>query len=214
MEKIPELTYLKRITLVFLGLFTFFILANLLEVICYGAIYSGHTFADTFIRFTNYEGRLYFWLNICSYILHFIFLLIANHFVKSKLREKGTHYLIILLAFVPIVNYFLRFIIWRRLNKKLFDYSGTKWTKSDLKIKFIWILTLISETYRLIPFLGPLIYYSMTISEAGKLFMFINLTLKIIHVLICIIYFLYYLEFKRMLDKAEPQSFNEGLLDN
>ena len=217
MEKTPELTYLKRITIIFLVLFTFFMLATLLESVCSGMIYSGKSFhSDKFRLFLEYEGRLYFGLNVCAYILHLVFLLIANSFVKKRLGEKGTHFLMVLLAFLPIANYFLRYIIWRRLNRQVFNYSGVAWIKSDRKIKAIWILTLTSETLGLLlPFLMPFFYRYMTVTEIGEFSMFRIFIITICQLFVSIFYFLYYLEFKKVLYKAQlPLTVQSSLLDD
>lgn len=218
MEKIPELTYLKRIAIVMLVLFACLLLMNLLEVLLWlGVIYSGYSFdfSDNLMLFLKYEDRASFYVNSSTYILQIVFLLIANRFVKNWRGEKGFHFLIVLLAFVPVVNYFLRFIVWRKCNRSVFDYSGVEWRKSDRKIKTIWVLTLISETFRLIfPFLVPFFYYYLTVVEVGKLSIGINFTREIVQLLICIIYLGYYLEFKRALDKSVPPvSFSDSLLD-
>lgn len=217
MEKTPELTYLKRIAIVMLVLFAFMLLMRLLEALLLGGmIYSGYTFdyPDNLMLFVQYESRASFYVNISTYILQVVFLLIANRFVKKRQGEKGFHFLIVLLAFIPVVNYFLRFIIWRKFNKQVFNYSGVEWRKSDRKIKTVWVLTLISETFRLIvPFLVPFFHYYLTVLEVGKLSIGINFTREIVQLLICIIYFLYYLEFKRTLDKADPPVSFSGLLD-
>ncbi len=217
MEKIPELTYLKRITIVFLGLFTFFVLANLLDTICYGMIYSGKVFhSEMFRLFVKYEGKLYFPLNVCSYILQVVFLLVANRFIKNRQLDKGYHFLIILLAFVPVVNFFLRFIIWKKFNRQLFNYSGTESRKSDRKIITIWVLTLIGESYKWTMYLlFPVLSMQLSVSDVADVSILLSFTAKICYLMITILYFLYYLEFKRTLEKAQPSFIdNDSLLDD
>lgn len=216
MNKTPELIYLKRITIVFLGLFTFFVLASILESVSYGMIYSGKIFhSDQFLLFLKYEGRLHFWLNVCAYILHAVFLLIANRFVKKRLGDKGFHFLIVLLAFLPIANYFLLYMIWIKLNRSVFDYSGTNANQSKWNIITIWVLTLIAETLSLfLPLLMPVFYRYMSIVEIGEFSMLRIFMISICQLLISVFYFLYYLQFKRVLDRSEDVILNNSLLDD
>ncbi len=221
MEKTGNLKYLKGITIILMIVNVFFVFMNLLKGIWDWAFHFGDGGWGPFLHFANYLGKSYFVVYTLIYILEIIFILILNRLLRKQRigKGKGYHPLIVLLSFLPVVNLFLFYILKRRLNKQVFAYSELNVVKSDRKIVAIWILMILLVIYIfiLVPFLtfyvnvpelvsGAAYYSHISILVADCCFLAISFT-----------WFLYYLEFKRMLDKVDlmhTQINDNALLDS
>lgn len=205
MEKTGNLKYLRTVTIILLIGYVLFMLMNFLKGIWDWTFYFGNGELNSLIRFVNYMGKSYFVVYGLIQVLEFVFILFLNHFVKKQQIGKGFHFLIILLSFLPVVNLFLFYIIKRKLNKQIFKYSGMKGVRSDRKIVAIWILMVLLVMYIFIimPFLmfyvnipeivaGAAYYSHISIVVTDCCFLTVSFT-----------WFLYYLEFKRMLNKVD-----------
>lgn len=95
-----------------------------------------------FASFMKMELRLHTVFNIGAFVLLVVFFLLCNRFVKRNELGKSYHFLIILLSYFPIVNLFLRFIIWRKLNQQLFRYFRVPYKPTDRLIITLWIIEL------------------------------------------------------------------------
>ena len=165
------------------------------------------------------EGNIHFWLNITDYILQFIFMLMVNQFVRKHQPGKGFHFLLIIVAFIPVINYVFLYIVWRKLNKQLVTYFGKNPAKSDRKIVALWILVLGGIVVALL--MPAWIYYSdspESVSGIAYYASYYGQLIKSIYLLLMsFLYLTYYLEFKRLLDQAdlEMNTLNDSsLLDD
>lgn len=152
------MTNLKRFTVFFLFSYILLSLMSALESVCYGSLLanmhtnSGMTRSDFFYSMMEHEIRVHYWLKLLTYISLFFFMAFWNHLVKKHQFGKGFHVLIILLGFLPLVNYVLLYVLWRSLNKTLYIRAGKNYNKSDQLIILIWILNFIAA---IIPLLAP-----------------------------------------------------------
>jgi hypothetical protein len=148
MEKRPKLTYLKRITNVNILLYGIFVCMNLLEICWNGYLFSARnklSIADKhglMASFMKMEVRLHTVFNIAAFVLLVVFFLLCNRFIKRNELGKSYHFLIILWSYFPIINLFLRFIIWRKLNQQLFRYFRIPHKRTDRLIVTLWVLEL------------------------------------------------------------------------
>lgn len=140
---------LKRIIIFLIVLYLLFVLLNVLELGWNEFVF---THRKDFLRskellsaalWMRQERNLHFWLNLLAYVSQFLFLILCNHFVRRNSLGKGYHFLIVLLAFFPVANWFLLYIIWRKLNQVIFTYAGSSFRRTDSLIILIWVLTLI-----------------------------------------------------------------------
>jgi uncharacterized membrane protein len=188
-----------------------FISMNLLESIWYG---TGTYFADKnglFSTLMRNEVKFHDSLNILSIIALFLFLVLCNQFIKKHDLAKGYHFLILLISFLPIVNYFLLFIIWRKSTKILFKYFKKDVKMSDLKIVWLWILQLLPLP--IFALATIIIYYSNSPSLVTNV-IHLRDSEPLIHsiylLIISCIWLFYLLEFKRAMN---PIAENEELIE-
>jgi hypothetical protein len=142
---------LKRITLIQIILYSLFVGLNLLELVWFTnkyLIYGGRIIfhqKTSFIQtLFNSELQFHGFLNLISYLILIIHLLIYNQYVKRNNLGKSYHWLIILLSFVPLINIFLHYFLWRKLNELIVISFGKNPKNSDKKIVILWILILFS----------------------------------------------------------------------
>ncbi len=219
MEKTANLKYLKGIAIMLMIANVFFMFMNFLKGIWDWTFHFGNGGLVAFIRFANGLGKAYSVMYILIYILEISFIIILNRFLKKQGIGKGYHILILLLSFLPVVNLFLFYIIKRKLNQQLFAYSEMNGARSDRKIVVIWILMILLITYIFIilPFLTFYVNIPELVSEAAYYSHISIVVTDSCFLVISFTWFLYYLEFKRMLGKVDlthtPVNNNE-LLDS
>lgn len=203
MKKTGSLKYLRVLTIILLIVYVLFMLMNFLRGIWDWTFHFGNGEWNSLIRFANYLGKSYFVIYALIQVLEFVFILVLNRFLKKQIG-KGYHFLIILLSFLPVVNLFLFYIVKRKLNKQLFKYSGMNGVKSDRKIVGIWILMVLLVMYIFIimPFLMYYVNIPELVSEAAYYSHFSIVVTDCCFLAISFTWFLYYLEFKRVIDKA------------
>lgn len=218
MDKTGSLKYLRIVTIILLIVSILFMLMNFLKGIWDWTFYFGNGELNSLIRIKNHMGKFHLVIYALIYILEIVFLLVSNRLVKKYGMGKGFHFLIILLSFLPIANCFLFYIVKRKLNKLLFTYSGMGVRKSDLKIVTIWILMILFIIYTfLIPLLMFYVVEPKLVSVADYYLHFSILATDCHFLITSLIWLLYYLEFKQMLNKIDLNRSGIGntqLLDN
>ncbi len=204
MEKNRNLKYLKGVTIALLVVYMLFVLMNFLHGIWDFVFHFGNGELDFLIPIKNYTGEFHFVLYVLTYVLEIVFLLVLNHFVKKEGIGKGYHFLLVLLSFVPIANCFLFYILKRKLNRELFIYSGMKEISSDRKIVTAWVLMIVFVIYVfLVPFLTYYLNSPELVSEAASFMRFSKLITDSYFLSTSLIWLIYYLEFKRMLNRID-----------
>ena len=93
---------------------------------------------------------IYYLMHVLVYIGPFLFLVFCNRFVRKNHVGSGYPFFIILLGFFPIANWFLRYIIWLKLNKTIHTWFQTSSKVSGIKIILAWILSVGSMLFFLI----------------------------------------------------------------
>ena len=195
-----------------------FSLMNFLKGIWDWAFYVGFGELDSLIKFQNYAGNLHLTVYVSVYLLEIIFMLALNRFVKRNGIGKGYHVLIVLLSFLPLANCFLFFIFKRKLNKQLFAYSGMNGVGSDRKVIVSWVLMIVFIVFAIL--IPVLIFYLGSpelVLKAAYFMRFSTLAVDGYFLISSLIYFFYYLEFKRMLNKLDlmhTQINDNALLDS
>ncbi len=195
---------LKRITIFFILLYVFFILINALEfgwneyVFTHRKDFLQSERLRSFSLWMRWERSLHLWLNLLAYLTQFLFLIICNRFVRRNNLGKGYHFLLVLLAFFPIANWFLLYMIWRKLNKNIFIYLGRSFKRVDQLIILIWISTLIGAVS---PFFVPLFSMYSNSSESVSMAMNFSYWGSLIHsiylLIVSLLYLFYFLGFRR-----------------
>ena len=218
MEQTNNLKYLKGIVIAFMTLYILLVLLNFLETIWHGTVQFMNGISDFWMYIKYYEGKVHFCANIFNYLLFIIFLIIANRFVKEHDDIKGYHFLIVIIAFLPLINYVLLYIVWRRLNKQIFIYCDVDWRNSNRKIKVIWILEVISIIYLIsFPFLMSYLYWLMPVSKVSFYLSLLKTVGKIYYLIVSVLYLFYFMELKRLLNWTESKTDrlnNTSLLDD
>ncbi len=218
MEKTGSLKYLRIVTIILLIVYVLFMLMNFLKGIWDWTFYFGNGELNSLIRIKNYMGKFHLVIYVLIYILEVVFLLVLNRLVKKYGIGKGYHFLIILLSFLPVANCFLFYIIKRKLNKQLFTYSEMSVRRSDLKIVTTWVLMILFIIYTfLIPLLMFYVVEPELVSGADYYLHFSILVTDCYFLITSLIWLLYYLEFKQVLNKIDLNRSGIGntqLLDN
>jgi len=201
---------LKWITSLNLVLYGLFICVNILELIWNGYIYSlgnkwiiseSMSFSTFFMKS---EIKVHTILNWTSLVALILFLVFANRFVKKNDLGKSYHFLIVILAFVPFVSYFLYYIIWRKLNQSVFRYLGGSVKESDRVIVLIWILELSVILGSVL--LTSVQYYSNSpelVSLATRLKDFELIAHSVYLLILSILYLFYFVHFKKRIMQGE-----------
>lgn len=214
MEDTAKLKYLKGIILISIVFYVLFIVFNLIEGMWEVLPFFGFS-GNALKRVMSVEAGIHYWANYADYLVQIVFMLLLNRFVRKYTRAKGYHFLLIILAMVPVVNYVLIFVFWRKLNREFFVHSGADPLKSDGKIVSIWFIQL---GYLVLGISFALTVYFMKspglISAVGYYSRFADLGKAMYLLLISMLGLLYYLEFKRVLDRVEPGITAASLLDN
>lgn len=191
---------LKLITKSLIAIYMLFVLINTLELFWNGFRFWGSHKMDFMSSFMKIEDKVHFWANILDYVLQIIFLILINQFVKKHKLGKGYHFLFILLSFIPLVYCFLFFMVWRKLNQEIIQYSGNDYVRTDRKIVLIWILLLGTLVSTIVATL--IVYYSKSselISLIGRL-EDLGPVLHSVFLLLPSVFFLsYFLEFNRLI---------------
>ena len=209
---------LKRFTIFFIILYSLFILINVVE-----CIWNGFGLFDPLKRiwaypFMKQELRVHEWLNLIDVVALIVFPFACNYLVKKYKLGKGYHFLIVLLSFVPVIYYFLHFVIWRKLNRSIFHYSGRDFMKSDRRIVLIWALILLSLFVSILQTI--LLFYVespeiVSLAQYSKRFEPLLKSFGLI--LFSIVYLSYFLEFKKAIEHFDPNALQireNQLLDN
>lgn len=197
---------LKWITYLNLVLYGLFICLNLVELIWNSNLYSWgpdlHTSGSSF--FMKAELLIHDILNIVATVAIILFLMFCNYFVKKNELGKSYHFLLVLLGFFPIANYFLLFIIWRKLNQSLFNYFGMSYKSTDRLIVLLWVLEL---SYVLCPTLITIAqYYSHNpelVMLVSKLTILGPIARSVYLFVISVFYVSYFIGFKKGMKKSE-----------
>lgn len=188
---------LKRISLIFIVLYSFFIAMNALEAFWHGLGVMS-SLKSWMHPFMGRERHVHFWLDMLDFVLKILFLVLFNYFVRKNKLGKGYHFLIVLLAFLPFVYSVLSFVIWRKLNRAIFMSCGKRFTWSELKIVCLWILVILQT-------IVPIVYFVLvTYADSPELIS------RLIHIkryelfvhsleasVFSIIYLLYFVEFRK-----------------
>ncbi len=103
-----------------------------------------------FMNFISWMNIAYLFVNIFLYVGLCLFLLFCNRFIKKNRLGKGYHFMIVVIGFLPIVNWFLPYIIWLKLNKNSHDHFRSNSKTSSLKIIFSWIFSIGSALFFLV----------------------------------------------------------------
>lgn len=217
------MTNLKHFTVFFLFSYLLLLLMGIVESVWYAGIFTSMNDTLGWERLSNFyplmeqEVRIHFWLKLLSYISLFFFMVFWNHLVKKHRLGKGYHVLIILLGFLPLVNYALLYVIWRDLNKALYIRAGKRYSRSDQLIIFIWISTVLTSV---LPFLVPFFstYYSSSVSITmiayySTLLTFIHSVCLAIISLLLLLYFLGLKQTILLLQDSDRKIDDHELLD-
>lgn len=195
--------YLRRISLVFIVLYLLFIAMNALEAFWHGleTVSPLKSWMNPFMR---QERSVHFWLDMLDFILKILFLALLNYFVRKNKLGKGYHFLIVLLAFLPLVYSVLSFVIWRKLNRSVFMSSGRRFTWSELKIVCLWVLVILQTIIPTVYFV--LVNYSDSPEFISRL-IHIKRYEFFVHSLeafvFSIIYLLYFVEFRKTIGEVK-----------
>lgn len=216
MEKTKDLRRLKGIVIILLLVYVLFTLMNVLRGIWEYFIFFGKGELYFLAGFKDYASGIHLAVYASTYLMEIIFLFVLNRFIKKYRIGKGYHFLIILLSFLPIMNCFLFFIIKRKLNKQLMTDCGVNWSRSDHKIVANWILMVL---FVFLSFVIPILSVYLTSKpNASSVTMYwskVSILVKDTYFFTTsLIQLLYYLEFKRVLDRVEPGITAASLLDN
>lgn len=197
--------HLKRISLFFIVLYFLFILMNGFELFWNSMGYLNPLKRSMF-SVIEQEFWVHRWLDLLDYAGKIVFLLLCNHFVTKNQLGKGYHFLVVLICFVPFVYLVLSFLIWKKLNRTLFIYSGMSFLRSELKIIFLWILILIRT-------IGPWIYYVWinylnppeSVSTLADYSNYESIAISVLALTFSILYLSYFWEFRKMTRKIESK---------
>ena len=180
-------------------LYVTFVLMNFLELIWNCSRLFDHRPPGPLDYLMEQELGFHKWLNLISYFTFIFFLLVCNHFVRKHGLGKGYHFLVVLLGFFPVAYYFLFFIIWRKLNKVLFIYSGENPLKSDRKIIVVWVFVLLSFVGTVIQFSSPYFLSNPGIlSTIGYLIPYIPIIHSVYLLGFSVVCLTYFFEFRRI----------------
>lgn len=213
---------LKRITNINIVLYTVFIVLNIIELIWYSNqlfVYYHKIVVREKISITEAlmqaEVTFHSIMNFVSYGVTLIQLFLFNHYVKRNHLGKSYHWLLIIIAFIPLVHYFLYYFIWRKLNRSILNSFGKKNESSDRKIILIWILVLIVSLLSLIyPFLSAHVAATEGIFGSAR-FARIQVIFNVVVLLsVSVIELLYLMEFRNALKNADEELSENQLLDN
>jgi hypothetical protein len=208
---------LKRITFLLILLYVIFIAINTLEGFWH--LLSPMSLLKSQMHlFVQRVRSVHGWIDWLFYFMNLTFLLIFNHFVRKKRMGKGYHFLIVVLGFFPVAAYFLWFIIWRKLNRTVFEYSERDFTRSDRKIVCLWILIIVRAVV-------PVIYYVLVNYSKSPEFVSQLISLKhdelflgsLYSLIFSIIGLLYFIEFRKIIQDLRPELVGVGenqLLDD
>ncbi len=197
---------LKRITFFFIVLYLLFILLNGFESF-WNSLVSLDPLKQTLFPVMKQETLIHRWLDILDFAGKVIFLLVCNHVVRKNKLGKSYHFLIVLLSFVPIVYSVLSFILWRKLNRSLFIYSGKDFIRSDRKIILIWILVIIRVFVPLIYLI--LVDYSNSPELVTTVMSYKNYELiasSVYALIFSLVYLSYFWEFRKIVRDIGPRT--------
>lgn len=213
---------LKRIININIIFYAVFIVLNLIELFWYSyqlSYYYNKIVVHKKISETEIliqvEASFHIFLNFASYALTIIQLFFFNHYVKRNNLGRSYHWLLILVAFIPVIHYFLYYFIWLKLNRLILNSYGKKSNSSERKIVLIWVLVLIVSTLSFIyPFLSAYIASTEGIFGVSR-FAMINVIFNVaVLLLVSIIELLYLIEFRNALKNVDKELSENQLLDN
>lgn len=188
-----------------------FIGINALETIWHGYIYLfiSHLYLRVssnlgfYVSAMDIEAKVHDLMNASAYLVLFLFVVFCNRFIKRNYLGKGYHFWIILLSFIPVVNYVSGFIIWRKLNRILLEHAGRSYKKYDRLIILIWILNVLAFIISAISFI--IIVYSKS-PEVVSVMMYYSRYTSFFYAIYMLfasfIYLFYFLGFKREMNNV------------
>ncbi len=164
-------------------------------------------------------NMVYYLMHVLVYIGPFLFLMFCNRFVRKNQVGSGYHFFIILLGFFPIANWFLRYIIWLKLNKTIYTLFQTSSKVSSMKIILAWILSVGSILFFLVGSFLVVTYSSspemVTSFEANRnLVFFIVFIALILYSLTAFSYYWNFLKLTKGLPSEMEGMGESQLLDN
>lgn len=220
--KKQQMQNLKRIINLNTIFYAVFILLNLIELSWYSNQLS-HYYHKIVVHkkisetevLIQAEVSFHSFLNVASYVLTIVQLFFFNRYVKRNNLGKSYHWLIILVAFIPVVHYFLYYFIWLKLNKLIMHSFGKKSTSSDRKIILIWVLVLVVSIFSLIyPYLSAYIAATQGIFSVSRLIMITVIFNVTVLLMVSIIELFYLVEFRKVLKNAGGELSENQLLDD
>nr|WP_294862234.1 hypothetical protein [uncultured Fluviicola sp.] len=201
-----------------------FIGINLLEVIWNGYIYLFLSYAQAstnlqfYVSAMGIEAKIHDLMNASAYFVLFLFIIFCNRYIKRNYLGNGYRFWTVLLSFIPVVNYVLGFIIWRKLNRILLDHTGRSYKKYDRLIIVIWILNVLAFIISAVSFL--VIFYSKS-PEAVSTMMYYSRYTSFFYAVYMLfasfIYLFYFIGFKREMNNitnVRDRIMENQLLDN
>lgn len=201
---------LKRTITFFVILNSLFVLMNALEffwqqhLFRFRGDYHSSIELQYFSLFMRREENVHFWLNLLAYLILFLLLFFCNRFIKKQNLGKGYHVLLVILGFLPIANWFLLYIIWRKSNRILFEYAGMNYKRSDQFIIIIWVLTLVAA---ISPLIVPIFtMYSRSpesVSEVMYYSGFASIIRSLYLIIMSFLFLFYSLSFKRAINNVK-----------
>ena len=213
---------LKRITTINIILYAVFIALNLIELIWYSdqlSYYYNKIVVHKKISSTEalmqMEVVFHSVLNLVSYGLMIVQLFFFNHYVKRNNLGKSYHWLLLVLAFIPVIHYFLCYFIWLKLNKLILDSVGKKAKNSERKIILMWVFVLMVSTLSLVyPYWSEYVHVTEGVFALSKLAMIYTIFNIVVLLIVSVIELLYLMEFRNELKNADEELSEEQLLDS
>ena len=195
---------LKPFTSFFVFLYLLFVLMHALEALWNGTIFTymddplGLAQMRFFYSPMEVVIKIRFWLNLAAYVPLCFFLAYWNQLVKTHRFGKSYHLLIVLLAFLPIANYELLYIIWRDLNKTLYKQAGKRSGSSDLLIVFIWILSILLLVIPLlVPYFTTYSNNQVSITTVARYSILVTVVHSVCRLLSSLLFLFYFLGLKQ-----------------
>lgn len=213
---------LKRITNINIILYIVFIVLNVIELIWYSNqlyVYYHKIVVHNKISSTEalmqMEVTFHTLMNFVSYGVTIIQLLLFNHYVKRNNLGKHYHWLLILVAFIPVIHYFLYYLIWLKLNKLLLNSLGKESKSSDRKIILIWMLVVIvSALSSFYPYLSAYVAATEGVFSLSRLVMTYAIFNVTVLLTVSIVELLYLMEFRNALKDSDQELSENQLLDH
>jgi hypothetical protein len=212
---------LKRITFINIILYSIFIVLNIIELIWYSnqmvvnyhRIIMHNKISST-EALIQVEVTVHTVMNFVSYGVTMIQLFLFNSYVKRNNIGKSYHWLLIAVAFIPVIHFFLYYFIWRKLNRSILNSIGKRSKSSDRKIILMWVVVLIVSIISLIyPLLSDYVAATHGIFGSARLARMYVVFNALVLLCVSVIELLYLIEFQKELRNVGEELAENQLID-